>query len=590
VAKSWSADESRQVVADEAARRAKRQLNSPFQYHGLPLWLEGLHLPPFASKPATWKPGDVIRDDFCPNCSRTSNSGGGTATTSEMDASEEAGFGGAAVLRTVWVLGLTEMHKASELGAQSCCNMCARAIYHPTGVDQGLLRVHDQSLGFGSSSDRLIFYIDTNVLYRYSNLTDLSQQSFHDDMIRSYELHDRGSAPISRFTYRIFGQFVEIYHTLRRENPQFWKSSFECPHCGPNPDTVVIDGTNQACVRWNQLEISDPHDIFQYASHLAQKAGVSVQRGGKTSEFEDTRIIPKDVVRQRFNAIGKGERIKKDVRKQIQGLTQAQVDDMESLIRSQKSGCCEFLLPFWLFIKENHLQQDGVDGLLSVRAPFSYVFLELCKKSNAAQTIKTDESITVLQSFLSAGAGDVNIYHEWSAKMGCLQKNAPVVYDIIVKCTPSDGILPVYLGPILKRIVSIARNSFKEAYALESTRLQAPPMTFKDRMLTQNWFFPGLEVNKGPVVFAADVRYTRGEGIGEGAAGDDEDQKGCSKVFGPKHMTWSPGMFFCCCPHGILIGWMLMKEKESCKTPFEIFYYLFERAPRRIVYDNACNL
>ena len=39
VAKSWSADESRQVVADEAARRAKRQLNSPFQYHRLPLWL-----------------------------------------------------------------------------------------------------------------------------------------------------------------------------------------------------------------------------------------------------------------------------------------------------------------------------------------------------------------------------------------------------------------------------------------------------------------------------------------------------------------------------------------------------------------------
>ena len=62
----------------------------------------------------------------------------------------------------------------------------------------------------------------------------------------------------------------------------------------------------------------------------------------------------------------------------------------------------------------------------------------------------------------------------------------------------------------------------------------------------------------------------------------------CTKII-KKSPTFTPGMFSVFCPHGICIGFQAMRDFESARVPFTLFYERFQAAPGIIVYDNACN-
>ena len=56
------------------------------------------------------------------------------------------------------------------------------------------------------------------------------------------------------------------------------------------------------------------------------------------------------------------------------------------------------------------------------------------------------------------------------------------------------------------------------------------------------------------------------------------------------HPSLSPSIFTVFSPHGICCGFEMMQSCESPKHPFSIFRQRFQKAPRVIVYDNACEL
>ena len=73
---------------------------------------------------------------------------------------------------------------------------------------------------------------------------------------------------------------------------------------------------------------------------------------------------------------------------------------------------------------------------------------------------------------------------------------------------------------------------------------------------------------------------------------EDENEeiiKGCTKIY-PKHQRLSPGLVVVVCKHKVCYGFQILRRKESTITIFNLLLTLFEKPPRTIIYDNACNL
>ncbi|XP_063419439.1 uncharacterized protein LOC134702470 [Mytilus trossulus] len=63
----------------------------------------------------------------------------------------------------------------------------------------------------------------------------------------------------------------------------------------------------------------------------------------------------------------------------------------------------------------------------------------------------------------------------------------------------------------------------------------------------------------------------------------------CSKL-SKGHPSLLPGVFTLFCPHGICYGFQVMKCHESPDVPFTLLRTRFRKAPKLVIYDNACSL
>ena len=67
------------------------------------------------------------------------------------------------------------------------------------------------------------------------------------------------------------------------------------------------------------------------------------------------------------------------------------------------------------------------------------------------------------------------------------------------------------------------------------------------------------------------------------------DEIPCTKHL-TSHPGLTPGIFAVFCPHGLCMGYVIMSRSEGPKTFFDFICHRFSKAPKIIVYDNACNL
>jgi len=56
------------------------------------------------------------------------------------------------------------------------------------------------------------------------------------------------------------------------------------------------------------------------------------------------------------------------------------------------------------------------------------------------------------------------------------------------------------------------------------------------------------------------------------------------------HPRLMPGIFTVYCTHGICFGYQVMESQESPNVPFTILKTRFPKAPKIVIYDNACSL
>lgn len=93
-------------------------------------------------------------------------------------------------------------------------------------------------------------------------------------------------------------------------------------------------------------------------------------------------------------------------------------------------------------------------------------------------------------------------------------------------------------------------------------------------------YFPSLEKYRNRGRFEKD-KHLRQK--------DKEQYDICQKKY-LGHPSLLPGIFTLFCPHGICYGFQVMESNESPNVPFTIMRSRFKKAPKHVIYDNACKL
>jgi hypothetical protein len=136
--------------------------------------------------------------------------------------------------------------------------------------------------------------------------------------------------------------------------------------------------------------------------------------------------------------------------------------------------------------------------------------------------------------------------------------------------------VPDAFKPLLKRLLHLARlpDSFvADAASVANVCTATTTTTTTTRGLSEDpmSFFPNHPKIRNARVYDVNA-----------------NEPSCTKHV-LKPTRWTPGMFGVFCPHGICVGFEAMRQYESARIPFKIFYERFPAAPGTIVYDNACN-
>lgn len=98
--------------------------------------------------------------------------------------------------------------------------------------------------------------------------------------------------------------------------------------------------------------------------------------------------------------------------------------------------------------------------------------------------------------------------------------------------------------------------------------------------LARNCYFgPSLRYHRPPKDYVADS---------QSASSKKEDEGACART-DSSHGGLGPGLLGVYCPHGICLGFSLMRKSEGERMIFQLLYNRFESAPRIIVYDRACS-
>ncbi|XP_028394477.1 uncharacterized protein LOC114518672 [Dendronephthya gigantea] len=155
---------------------------------------------------------------------------------------------------------------------------------------------------------------------------------------------------------------------------------------------------------------------------------------------------------------------------------------------------------------------------------------------------------------------------EFPSDIELLQRKCPALFGIFSSL--SDSFAPAEFIPLLTDLLNIADNAFKDCEAPQDDSVVNPSSLLAN--------FPSLKPVRGRGTYAADK-------------GKQTFENPCTKKSG-RHPTLLPGIFLIFCQHGINYGYSVMTTNESPDMPFTILRSRFTRAPRVVVYDNACNL
>ena len=158
------------------------------------------------------------------------------------------------------------------------------------------------------------------------------------------------------------------------------------------------------------------------------------------------------------------------------------------------------------------------------------------------------------------------IFTNIETNLDVLEKYCPLVINFL----NSSNLVPAeYISLLMKKLLSSVDGNFR--MPVPQADKYGPPESALDSLEK----FPNHHVIRGRGNYPAKSNQKK-----------DSD---CNKETRKKR-TLSSGIFTFFCKHSICIGFQLMRTPESPRIPFDILMRRFDKMPRIIIYDNACQL
>ncbi|XP_069105019.1 uncharacterized protein [Argopecten irradians] len=308
-----------------------------------------------------------------------------------------------------------------------------------------------------------------------------------------------------------------------------YETGFECPDCGEDPDTLIMDATSvsfrKELASWSVLE--------------------NLQNPPKPSKRDKTRnqertFLSKPLCNFLSSLVSKG------------GVEKSRWP----LFLSQLEEECPVVVPLMKVIQET-------DGILIKGEKMYYIglwqdFLRCLASSYPFCSFITtsDEVHNVLKRMCNPD------FAKNDTDVSILQHNVPVIFHLMMNlhdsfprkefCNMLDAMIVKSLSPFDTSTEVLDNGAVSENIS----------------------HFPSLAIKRGRGSFSADKQIFKNQ---------------CSKS-STGHPSLLPGVFTLFCKHGVCYGFEVMKYHESPNVPFTILRSRFQKAPSLVVYDNACNL
>ncbi|XP_066285252.1 uncharacterized protein [Branchiostoma lanceolatum] len=342
-----------------------------------------------------------------------------------------------------------------------------------------------------------------------------------------------------------------------------WRTSFKCPVCEQHPDVIICDGTS----------LGFRKDLITYeSSRETQQSSLEI----KGSDHKERVFLPipgSRVFLSQFAGVSQSQKKKGKARRPSALSAQQYRELVSSLSDFPHLASLATLL--------KRLSRNGSHRIAP--DPYKKFLGELAKNGPLCGMLQIDHSPReghtkeiVHRAVTNALAifDSVNAAH-----LQKLRSDAPILADFLFEVYKAEGNrIPEDVSALVKDIMDRVSLPFKDKH----DGSVYPPPEEEDTFGGYS-FFPNLPLVRGQAKYAKDaqrrprLRKCR-----------DPSQR-CNKMYGG-HPSLSPGIFTAFCQHGVCYGFTILKSHESPRHPFEILIGRFNRAPRVIVYDNACRL
>ncbi|KAI8516330.1 hypothetical protein Bbelb_049110 [Branchiostoma belcheri] len=413
-----------------------------------------------------------------------------------------------------------------------------------------------EDLLFNLNNKDLIAY---SMLFRYLHLMLEARNplaAFHRAYRRQISALGRGDVlPLHkmRLAWDSFSHLLDID----------WQTSFRCPVCEQHPDVIICDGTS----------LGFRKDLIKYDSSRETQQSSSVQVQGSDHEERVFLPIPQSrVFLSQFAGVSPTQK-KRGKARRPNALTAQQYRELVSSLSAFPHLSLGTLI-----------QRLSCNGSRRI-APDAYKkFLrELAKNGPLCGMLQIDHSQReghTKEIVRRAVANRLAIFDSVNAAhLQKLRSDAPILADFLYEVYKAEGNrIPEDVSALVNDIMERVSLPFKNRH----NNTVYPPPEEEDTFGGYS-FFPTLPLVRGQATYAKDAqRRTRPRRC------RDPSQR-CNKMYGG-HPSLSPGIFTLYCQHGVCYGFTILKSHESPRHPFEILIGRFNRAPRVIVYDNACRL
>ncbi|KAL3868428.1 hypothetical protein ACJMK2_041236 [Sinanodonta woodiana] len=316
-----------------------------------------------------------------------------------------------------------------------------------------------------------------------------------------------------------------------------YTSSFVCSHCGLDPDTVVMDATSLSfrkdLVSWQNIL-----SLRNTFLHKPYDAGDEHRVKERTLFSRTVRCLLLDFTSRGISLEQKGKL-----------LHTVQEENQSSELLSLLTAIVEDCMTKGDRIVAKVYWRELIKALASSNPFCSFLF-------------PSEDLFDFLNCSL---AKHIAIFKD-DTTHSRIQKEVPIFFNLL------SSLKEKFPFDTLKDSLPYFKQKVFDPFIKKTCPSELPNEEDIDDLA----FFPQLPQIRKRGTFVADKKGLTLKDI-------------CAK-FSKGHPHLLPGVFTLFCPHGICYGFQVMKVHESPDVPFTLLRTRFRKAPKLVVYDNACSL